>query len=267
MKLFYREHGVGKPLIILHGLYGSSDNWLSIAKELEKYFRVITVDQRNHGQSPHHPEHNYTSLTNDLFELIDELNIEKVILLGHSMGGKVAMQFTIEHPNRVLKLVVVDIAPWSHFLADEQSTQSFEEHKQIIEGLQSIPINTITSRVQADEILSKFVKQERIRQFLLKNLRRVQNGLFTWKLNLPAIASNINNLMGSIETKNSKLPCYTRALFIRGELSDYIPLNREEDLKLYFSESKLISIKESGHWVHAENPIEFTKVILEFLKH
>lgn len=261
MKLFYRESGKGEPLIILHGLYGSSDNWVSIVKELDSYYKVINVDQRNHGQSPHDSEHSYTVLANDLLELLVDLNLERVILLGHSMGGKAAMGFAIDHPEKVSSLIVVDIAPWEHKL----STNIISEHRQIINGLLSIPISTLTSRNQADSLLSEWVNSEYTRQFLLKNLKREQNGHFSWKLNLSAIANNLSNLMSEIEPKSQNKLCGTKTLFIKGELSNYIPLGKEGDLKNIFPNSNIITIKDSGHWVHAEKPKDFLNAVLTFL--
>ncbi len=266
MKLFYRESGEGETLIILHGLYGSSDNWVSIAKELEPFYRVINVDQRNHGQSPHDPEHNYTKLSNDLLELFDELKLERAILLGHSMGGKTAMQFTIDHPKKVSSLIVVDIAPWSHIGGNVQSASIIAEHQRIIDGLMSIPIETLTSRNQADEILSEWVKVEYVRQFLLKNLKRNQDGSFIWKLNLSAISNNLENLMSGIKTNSQSPSCNIKTLFIKGERSSYIPKNREDDLKKIFTNSEIITINDSGHWVHAEKPKEFITAMLDFLR-
>lgn len=267
MKLFYRESGKGKTLIILHGLYGSSDNWVSITRELEPYFRVITIDQRNHGQSPHHEDHKYIDLTNDLLELFDELGLENAILLGHSMGGKVAMQFTLNYPEKVSSLIVVDITLWSHFENNEFSDNIFSEHKKIIEGLLTIPIKNLESRNQADLILSKFVKSEYVRLFLLKNLKREQNGLFKWKLNLSAISNNMVSLMSGIEIKLQNLSCNVKTLFIKGERSNYIPLDKKNDLKKFFPNSDIITIKDSGHWVHAEKPKEFLNAVLTFLEH
>ena len=267
MKLFYREIGKGDPLIILHGLYGSSDNWVSIGKELGAYNRVIIVDQRNHGQSPHSKEHNYKALSNDLLELYADLRLEKATLLGHSMGGKVAMQFAIDHPEKVSSLIVVDIAPWSYLVGNDSSAQLGDEHQQIINGLMSIPLNNISSRIEANEILSRWVKSERIRQFLLKNLKREQNGSFTWRFNLPVLASNLNQLMGSIDPNSKNIYCITQTLFIKGELSSYIPDSRVEEIKKIFPESKVVTVKKAGHWVHAEKPIEFLSEIKKFLKH
>lgn len=266
MNLFYRESGKGDPLIILHGLYGSSDNWVSIAKALESHFRILNVDQRNHGQSPQSQELNYSVLANDLLELLDNLKLEKIILLGHSMGGKTAMQFTIDHPERVSSLIVVDIAPWSHLGNNALSAQIVSEHQHIIEGLMSIQTNSLTSRNQADTILSEWVKTEHIRQFLLKNLKRELNGSFTWKLNLSAISNNIENLMNGIKTKSQDYSCDIKTLFIKGEFSNYIPKTREEDLKRIFTNAEISTIKDSGHWVHAEKPKEFLNAVLAFLQ-
>jgi len=265
VKLFYREFGKGSPLIILHGLYGSSDNWVSIGKELATYYKVIMVDQRNHGQSPHSNDLSYKFLTADLLELLVDLNLGEVILLGHSMGGKTAMQFTMDHPEKVSELIVVDIAPWSYIINNSLLDQHIKEHQKIINGLMSIPIETITSREEADKILSQYIKSERVRQFLLKNLKREQNGSFVWKFNLPILASSFKQLMDGIEPKSKSTHCKTKTLFIKGELSNYIPSNREGEIKIIFPESKVVTIGKAGHWVHAERPIEFLAEIKKFL--
>lgn len=265
MKLFYRESGQGNPLVILHGLYGSSDNWMSIAKELEKYFRVINVDQRNHGQSPHSDEHSYALMADDLLELFDELKLEKANIIAHSMGGKVAMRFAYQHPERILSIVVVDIAPWGHFEGNESSNQIALEHKKIIEGLNSIPLYNLKSRNEADSILAHWVKGDMIRQFLLKNLKREHDGSFRWKLNLMAISNNISNMMEGFTANLSNKKCDVRTLFIKGTLSNYIQTNKEEFLGNYFTNSSIVKIDGAGHWVHAEKPKEFIDAILDFL--
>jgi len=265
LNLFYREFGTGDPLIILHGLYGSSDNWVSIAHALEAQFRVILVDQRNHGQSPHSNEHNYKLLSRDLKEFCDKLSLQKTILLGHSMGGKVAMQFTTDYPDRVKSLIVVDIAPWGH-LENVETLNILNEHKKIIEGLSSIPLKAISSRIQADEYLSKWVPQESVRQFLLKNLKREFDGTFTWKLNLSAISRNIECMMDGVKFDSTNRSSKIKTLFIKGELSNYIPESKINDLKVFFQNSEIAVISNSGHWVHAEKPKEFVSEILRFLK-
>lgn len=266
MNLFYREFGTGDPLIILHGLYGSSDNWVSIAHALEAYYRVILVDQRNHGQSPHSNDHNYKLLSNDLKEFCDKLCLQKVILIGHSMGGKTAMQFTADYPDRIESLIVVDIAPWGH-LENLSTLSILNEHKQIINALLSIPLDSISSRNQADEMLSKTVQQLHVRQFLLKNLKREIDGTFSWKLNLSAISNNIEYLMDGVEFDSTKEKLTVKTLFIKGEQSNYIPQNKVNELKEFFQNSELTTISDAGHWVHAEKPKEFINAVLKFLKH
>jgi esterase len=264
VKLFYREIGDGEPLIILHGLYGSSDNWMSIAKELSKYFKVFVLDQRNHGQSPHSAEQNYAVMSDDLLEFYNDLKIERAIIIGHSMGGKVAMQFTINNPEKVSSLIVVDIAPWTHLSENESSHQIIEEHQHIVNALMSIPIKIISSRFEADVILSQWINNSGIRQFLLKNLKRETDGSFSWRFNLPALAANLSLLIGSIDPVNIQSYCQT--LFIKGDKSSYIPDNRIGDITKVFPNSRVIPIKNSGHWVHSEKPNEFLAEVLKFLK-
>ncbi len=263
MKLFFREYGTGEPLIILHGLYGASDNWLSIARELEKNYRVILVDQRNHGQSPHSDDHSYALMVDDLVELFNDLNIEHANIIGHSMGGKVAMLFAIRYPENVKSLVVVDIAPWSYREPGQEEQPWLNEHTKIIASLKSIPIKTITLRAEAEAILSFTIQSDRIRQFLLKNLNREKDGSFTWKLNLEALNNNLPELMEGVVDGNTKI--YTKTLFIKGELSEYIPFNRFDELKDICPNSTLTTINETGHWVHAEKPAEFVACVRKFL--
>lgn len=265
MNLFYREFGTGDPLIILHGLYGSSDNWVSIAHALEAHFRVILVDQRNHGQSPHSNDHNYKLLSSDLNEFCDRLCLPKVILIGHSMGGKTAMQLTADYPEMVKSLIVVDIAPWGH-LENVETLNILKEHRKIIEGLSSIPLKSLSSRNQADELLSKWVPQDHVRQFLLKNLKREIDGTFSWKLNLTAISNNLEHLMDGVAIDSTKYKITIKSLFIKGEQSNYIPQNKVNDLKDFFPNSEIVEISGAGHWVHAEKPKEFISKILRFLK-
>src|SRR6478736_6863187 len=183
MKLFFRESGQGQPLIILHGLFGSSDNWYSHAKTFAPFFKVYLVDQRNHGQSPHSDEFNYKALTLDLEEFIKEHAIQNPIILGHSMGGKTAMNFAIKNPDKLDKLVVVDIVPKYYPV----------HHDQILEGLEAIDLKAVQSRNVADKILSNYVPEPDVRQFLLKNLSRNENG-FEWKINIAGIDKNIEQI-------------------------------------------------------------------------
>ncbi len=252
MKLFYREYGdTGKPLLILHGLFGSSDNWLTQAKFLSVDYHVYLLDQRNHGLSPKGDEHNYEVLAEDIREFIEEYNIPSPILIGHSMGGKAVMKFALNYPELIEKIVIVDIAPKAYPI----------QHDRILEGLKNIPIESIKSRNEADEILSEYVSERDVRQFLLKNLDRSDQGGFDWKINLSVLDDNINIISEGInESKTCNLP----ALFINGAKSDYITEKDSPLIKKMFPNHTLVTI-DSGHWIHAEKPQEFLKVIQNFI--
>lgn len=267
MKLFHKILGEGSPIIIAHGLYGSSDNWISIAKELAQKHQVILVDLRNHGQSPHSNSHSYSDLADDLFELFNKLNLNQATLLGHSMGGKAAMQFAVNHPHMLTALVVVDIAPKSYADASGYSPHA-KEHLAILSALRDLPLSTITSRSDADEWLSHKIQPLSVRQFLLKNLDRDENNKFIWKLNLDALWQKLPALMSGIKTPENFTPITNLpVLIIKGELSPYI--DKEEDLPLFqklFVASEIITIEDTGHWVHAEKPKQVIAAIENFLE-
>ena len=251
MNLFYREVGEGSPIVILHGLFGSSDNWLSIARALSDKHKVYTVDQRNHGQSPHSDYFTYEVMANDLKEFLEEHQIINPIIVGHSMGGKVAMQFAIEHGDMIEKLVIVDIAPKSYPV----------HHDVILEGLNSINLSELSSRNEADKQLASYVPDMGTRQFLLKNLARTSDG-FQWKINLPVIETGIEQIGIGLEP-NSKYEGET--LFIRGKNSSYIKNEDQSLLEEHFPNSELETIESAGHWVHAEQPEEFLKILMTFV--
>lgn len=252
MDLFYREYGAGSPLIILHGLFGSADNWMTQAKMLGEHYHVYTVDQRNHGLSPHRADHDYLAMTEDLKEFFDQRKFVKAIVMGHSMGGKTAMNFAIKYPALVEKLVVVDIMPKAYPV----------QHDKILEGLKSLSLKTLTSRNQADAALAPYVEQPEVRQFLLKNLSREQSGGFSWKMNLMAINQNIEGMSaGLVVNGQYKGP----ALFIIGARSNYYAFGDEATIKTYFPNFLIVEL-ETGHWVQAEKPKEFVESVLSFLR-
>ncbi len=252
MKLNYKKVGEGSPLIILHGLFGSLDNWMSIAKELSPNFEVFLVDERNHGQSPHSNEFNYVVMANDLYEFVQEHNIIKPIVLGHSMGGKTAMQFAMNYPNSLSKLIVADIAPKAYPV----------HHRQIIDGLLSLNFEVINTRQEADAELSKHIGDLSVRQFLLKNLYWIEQGKLAWRFNLPVINDNID--MVGVDLNNVQL--FSKpTLFVRGEKSNYVLDSDFENIKNIFPNSGIETISNSGHWVHAENPTEFLEIVKSFL--
>lgn len=251
MNLFFRKTGDGSPIIILHGLFGSSDNWLSIARVLGESHTVYSIDQRNHGQSEHSDYFSYEIMAEDLREFILEHNIQNPIIIGHSMGGKVAMQFAVDHADIMKKLIVVDIAPKIYPV----------HHDTILEGLNSINMQTLTSRNEADEQLAKYVPDMGTRQFLLKNIARTAEG-FAWKINLPVIETGIEQIGVGLEP-NAHYDGET--LFIRGKNSNYIKDEDEVTLKHYFPNSELVTIENAGHWVHAEQPETFLAAIKAFV--
>lgn len=256
MKLFFREYKSANPnapsMIILHGLFGSCDNWLTQAKLFSPHYHVYTIDQRNHGLSPHSDDFDYTFMVKDLLEFMDDHQIQNPIIIGHSMGGKTAMNFALAHPDKISTLIVVDIAPRAYDL----------EHYSIVDGLNAITINTLTSRNEADEQLARFVPEADVRQFLLKNLQRKAEGGFSWKINLKIISEKLGNVGVDLHYKTS---FNKPTLFVKGNRSNYI---KDEDTSLiltYFPLAKLEGM-ETGHWVQAEKPQEFVDLVHSYLQ-
>ena len=209
MKLNYKVLGAGEPILILHGVFGSLDNWMTVGKILAENYKVFLLDLRNHGDSFHDEEFTYDAMVKDLVTFIKDEKIKDATILGHSMGGKVAMKFAVNHPDLFDRLIVVDISPRAYP----------SHHGTILEGLKSIDLKNTGSRKEADDQLSKSIKEKGVRQFLLKNLTRDEENNFKWKLNLPVIANAIENVGEGLEDQRvSDKP----TLFIRGGNSDYI---------------------------------------------
>ena len=253
MKLFYREFGNGKPLIILHGLFGSSDNWQTLAKKFAENFKVYTVDLRNHGRSFHHDEFNYDVMMHDIEDLIKDIGLERVSLLGHSMGGKLSMNYALNFRDKVENLIVVDIAPRKYQVL----------HNGIIKALKSLDLSQYDKREEADDALRNHLRNFSVRQFLLKNLVRNPKGGFKWKINLEVIDQNIQNLVVEIK---SEQPYQGNTLFIAGDKSDYIrPVDEEQIMKL-FPKAKIRYIPDTGHWIHAQAPDLLYETVIEFVR-
>lgn len=250
MKLHYREMGTGQPMVILHGLFGNSDNWQTHAKKLADYYRVILVDQRNHGHSQWSEDFSYELMAEDLFKLFQDLNLKKVLLIGHSMGGKTAIRFTQHHSELIEKLMVIDIGIKEYPM----------HHTEILKGLHSIDLNRISSRGEAESILSKSIDSNGVRQFLLKNLYWIEKGKLAWRMNIPVLEREMKNILSPMP----KHEILTPTLFIRGALSNYILDEDIEDLEEVFPDMSLVTINNAGHWVHAEAPAEFLDQILSF---
>jgi pimeloyl-ACP methyl ester carboxylesterase len=253
MKLFSRIIGEGKPLIILHGLFGQSDNWNSLAKQFaEQNYKTITVDLRNHGLSPHSDVWNYQAMSNDVIELIGDLNLENVTIIGHSMGGKVAMQAAIDYVELFSKLIVVDIAPKAYPL----------HHQIVLEALNAVDFSLIKSRKEAEVIMNEYISDYGTKQFLLKNIYWKESGELAWRFNLKTISENIA-IVG--EATPSERICNLPSLFIRGEKSTYILDSDFELIEKIFPTAKLETIADAGHWVHAEKPKDFFETVMRFL--
>ena len=253
--------------MIVHGLYGSSDNWVSIARDLEDRFEVFVVDQRNHGQSPHSPQHDYPSMREDLREFMDRQDIGKAVLIGHSMGGKTVMSFAEAWPERVQALISVDIAPRSYRNLALVS-RSAANHANMIDAMMKIDLTGISSREEADRALAKSIGSARIRSFLLKNLRREPDGAFQWQINLEAISSNLEAIFDGMDREaiaaRGGITGFP-ALFISGGNSDYIRTTDHQLIRDIFPAAEVVSVPGAGHWVHAEQPALLVKTIRYFL--
>jgi len=260
MELFSRKLGTGYPLIILHGLYGSSDNWLSIAKQFADYFDVYLLDARNHGQSPHNPIHNYDVMVEDLHEFMNSNNLQKSIILGHSMGGKTAMLFANKYPAKVSQLIIADIAPKTYPLDGINAAT----HRKIMNILKNIDISKFNNYSDAEQALQQDLDDEKLRKFLLKNLKRNQNNVFEWRLNVDALYNNIEQVTDGFSNQIWKTYS-SPTLFLKGELSDYILKSDFDDIKLKYPNSKIVTIPKAGHWLHAEQPLVFVKEIMKFI--
>ncbi|KEA65461.1 Esterase ybfF [Marinobacterium lacunae] len=253
MELHYHRTGSGPTLIILHGLFGTWENWGAQIKMLSDQFDIVAADLRNHGSSPHSDAVDYRSMAGDVIELMDRLEIEHAFILGHSMGGKVAMQLAIDHPSRVDKLIVADIAPVTYP----------PHHNAVFQGLLNVDLNTIKSRTNADQQLAEHVDSAGVRAFLLKNLQRDAQGRFAWKMNLESLHREYDHIAAAPSEGQYTGP----VLFIKGGDSDYLLPEHAEAIKTRFPNASYKVIEGTGHWLHAEKPGAFTRLVERFLAH
>ncbi len=266
MKLNYQKLGTGHPLIILHGLYGSGDNWLTIGKALSGISEIILVDQRNHGASPHSDQMDYKELASDLKELMDSLGIKNASILGHSMGGKAAMWFATENPGRVSRLIVADISPRSYLL-DAGPSNHMEEHNEILQALGKVDLVMVKSIGDVDRQLELNIPSKRLRQFLLKNLHKNKDGIYQWKINIPSISRNLENLGNGLDLKSLEGKSFSQfpVLFLKGEKSPYIIEPDIQLIRQLFPQAQIVTIKNAGHWLHAEEPDLFISIVKKFI--
>jgi pimeloyl-ACP methyl ester carboxylesterase len=255
MLLHHLDQGQGRPLVILHGLFGTLDNWQTLARRwaTEAGLRVISVDLRNHGRSFHNPEHTYAVMAQDVLALFDHLQLgPDTTLMGHSMGGKVAMRLALDHPERLARLIVVDIAP---------RFSDMEHQDDILEGLHAVDLAAITNRQEADTALAQYVENLGTRQFLLKNLYRKEDNSFAWRINLEVLAAQLP----AVGEATIGEPFSKPALFIRGGKSNYItPDDKLHGIPALFPNSEVATVVDAGHWVHAEKPEEIFEMVKTF---
>jgi len=261
LELFYRKYGEGTPLVIVHGLYGASDNWVSIAKKLSEHFEVFLIDQRNHGRSPHSKEHNYELMVQDLYDFLKRQEIEKAVLIGHSMGGKTVMHFAKEYPEKVDALIVLDIAPKTYVSVAKKASI---HHYLILNSMRSIDFSKVRSRRDVDKQLAENLDNEALRMFLLKNIERDKDNRFSWRLNVEALYNHIDEIMDGELVANEPITGFP-VLFVRGADSNYILDNDFEKIKEIFPYAELKTIENAGHWLHAEQPELLLKAIGDFL--
>ncbi len=253
MKLYHKTYGQGDPVVILHGLFGMLDNWKSFAKDLGKDYTVILPDQRNHGRSPHAEEISYPLLASDLKEFLSEQWIFDAHIMGHSMGGKTAMQFALDYPDMTRSVISVDMGPGKYD----------RKHDFVFEALNAVPIEEIEERSQAREILEQHLEDKSVVLFLLKNLKRKKSGGYEWKMNLPVLYREYEKILAAIESEHA----YDGpALFVHGERSQYVEEENTDEIERLFPKARIHTIKNAGHWVHAEQPDALLNTVHRFLK-
>ncbi|MCF8298165.1 MAG: alpha/beta fold hydrolase [Saprospiraceae bacterium] len=259
MKLFHRQIGSGTDLIILHGLLGISDNWIPFGKKLAENFNVIIPDLRNHGRSGHSNEFDYNYMSEDILELIQTLNLKTPVLVGHSMGGKLAMNLAVNHPELFPKIIVVDISPKDYEIG--------KLHESVLDFMLSVDFSKISSRKEVEELVCHKFEERNTCFWILKNLYKKNKTEFGWRANVEVINKNILEVKkGLLPNQISKVP----ALFIKGGKSDYINLYESHlrfqgSIKYHFPNSEIKEIEQASHWVHADAPEDLSEMILKFI--
>ena len=251
MKLNYIKLGSGRPLLILHGLFGSLDNWKSLANKFAEDFEVYLIDLRNHGKSPHSSQFDYQLMGEDLNEFVEDHYLRGIYAIGHSMGGKALMTLA-QHCELIDKIVIADIAPKAYL----------PHHSDLISAMEKIDFSLVKSRNDAENALKEEIPNPSVRQFLMKNLYWKEKDLLDWKINLPAIKENLDKISGGIESAKVEIP----TLFIRGGASNYILDEDLDAIKTQFPNSSIETMPKVGHWLHAENPDLFYQLVMRFFK-
>ncbi|CAM3537634.1 alpha/beta fold hydrolase [Flavobacterium saliperosum] len=254
MELYSRIEGEGTPLLIIHGFLGMSDNWKTLGSQFaQQGFQVHLLDMRNHGKSPHDEAFTYEVMVQDVYDYCATHQLDKIALLGHSMGGKIAMLFATAYPEKVEKLIVADIGPKYYA----------PHHQTILAGLNAIDFSAKPSRAAVEETLSGYIRDFGTRQFLLKNLYWVEPGQLGFRFNLDVFNRKIETIGNALPFENH---FDKPTLFLRGDKSDYILDSDFETIKYHFPSAEIKTVKNAGHWLHAENPADFYEMVLEYLK-
>jgi esterase len=264
MKLFYRKYGTGSPLIILHGLYGSSDNWVTIAKNISSRFTVYLPDQRNHGNSPHDDRHDYESMSDDIFELVTDLGLKKFTLAGHSMGGKAAMMFASRWPDMLYGMLIADISP---FTDNRRRATAWYENLTILKAIIGIDLSKASSRIEVETALKTHIQSEKVRELIMKSLHRNNKNNFEWKLNANALLNNLDKIVDGVpfQRVGSQQITGFPVVFLKGENSDYIMAGELTAITRIFQAAELKTIKNAGHWLQADNPRAVSEELLDMI--
>lgn len=254
MELYSRIEGEGEPLLIIHGFLGMSDNWKTLGSQFaQQGYQVHLLDMRNHGKSPHDEEFTYEAMVRDVYEYCTIHQLGKINLLGHSMGGKIAMLFATTYPERVKKLIIADIGPKYYP----------PHHQTILRGLNAIDFSVKPSRVAVEATLTEYVRDFGTRQFLLKNLYWVEPGQLGFRFNLDVFNRKIETIGNALPFENH---FDAPTLFLRGDKSDYISDPDFETIHHHFPNAEIKTVNNAGHWLHAENPADFYEMVLGYLK-
>ena len=247
------ESGQGPNVVILHGVFGSGDNWLTLARQLEHRYRVFLPDQRNHGKSFHSDDFGYDLLAEDLRQWMDRMGLDKIHLVGHSMGGKAAMRFAALYPKRLFSLTVVDIAPKAYAL---------DHHAKMLAAMQNLDLSACQSRGDLDAALRDDIPELSTRMFVLKNIERDEQGRFRWRIALGPLSLSLSSIGSALPPQS---PLGLPALLVRGEKSNYVT---DEDWQAFlkrFPHAEFHTVPGAGHWVHADAPDILLPILLQFL--
>lgn len=258
MELFYTKYGNGNPLIIIHGLFGNSDNWMKFAKNISEQLplSVYTIDLRNHGRSSHHPVFSMEALVDDLSEFLEKQNIEEPILMGHSLGAKIILNYLKEPFSQKIKAIIVA----------DMGLRTYEmkyHHVELLNIMKNTPLDSFADRKELESYFSQNIPSPRLAQFVLKNLKRDANNQFLWKINLDSIDVYLEKLLDGVSYQKAiEIP----SLFMKGENSDYINSEDKILINKYFKSPNMVEISNAGHWINADNPVEFEEKLISFLR-